>query len=182
MCVCRMYCTLQFLWLWHPPVGVWIGVLGLLGVIVPLIRDLSKIGRREKAVWTLVMFVLLLLEIKSVYQDRNEHDREQSEARERETKSFETIASGVNNAITQSEKQFRETVAQQSRDFDAVMARAEINTSEITGGNSYIIVYPLFESAPSTTFPLIQRSKHLYLPSDRHGFHRDGFSYLPRDG
>jgi hypothetical protein len=73
---------LEFLgdiWHWHPPVGVWIGVLGLLGVVVPLFRDISKIGKPEKAVWTFVLFALLLLEIKTVYQDRNEDDAEQAE-------------------------------------------------------------------------------------------------------
>jgi len=61
--VCSAICILRDWWLWHPPIGVWIGILGLLGVIVPLIRDLTKIGRREKAAWTFVMFALLLLEI-----------------------------------------------------------------------------------------------------------------------
>jgi hypothetical protein len=38
------------MWVWHPPVGVFIGVLAVLWVIVPLYRDLGKIGKLEKAV------------------------------------------------------------------------------------------------------------------------------------
>jgi hypothetical protein len=74
--MCRTVCVLLDLWNWHPPVGVWIGVLGLLGVVVPLLRDFSQMKKGEKAVWTAVLFVLLLLELKSVYQDRREHDLE----------------------------------------------------------------------------------------------------------
>jgi hypothetical protein len=107
--MCRVICILWGWWSWHPPVGVWIGVLGLVGVVVPLIRDLGKIGKREKAVWTIVMFVLLGLEIKSVYQDRNEHDKQQSEARDRETRSFESIANGIKGAIEESDRHFKVT-------------------------------------------------------------------------
>lgn len=58
-------------WDWHPPVGVWIGFLALFGVLVPYFRD--KVGGCEKALWTFIFFGLLLLEMKSVYQDRNEN-------------------------------------------------------------------------------------------------------------
>ncbi|MGA8438329.1 MAG: hypothetical protein WB762_10865 [Candidatus Sulfotelmatobacter sp.] len=128
------------LWLWHPPVGVWIGTLGLLGVLVPLIRDINKIGRREKAIWTFIMFSLLLLEIKSVYQDRNEHDKQQSEARARQAASFTEIADGINGAITLSQQQFHTTIQQQSEQFDATMSKAEENLNHVTGGNSYPVI------------------------------------------
>jgi len=103
--------AVQHVWAWHPPVGVWIGVLGFLGILVPLIRDLGKIGKVEKAVWTFVMFALLLLEIKSVYQDRNEHDQQEREAREREENNFRTIANGITDSITESQNQFKATMA-----------------------------------------------------------------------
>jgi hypothetical protein len=43
------------IWTWHPPVGVFIALLGLVSVVVPLLRDLAKIGRIEKALWTSVI-------------------------------------------------------------------------------------------------------------------------------
>lgn len=72
-----MHEVLADLWRWYPPVGVFIAVLALLGVLVPLFRDLPKIGKREKAFWTFVMFALVGLEIRSIYLDRDAHDREQ---------------------------------------------------------------------------------------------------------
>lgn len=92
---------LEEIWRWHPPVGVWIGLLGLIGVIVPLIWDVTRISKRKKAVWTAVMFVLLGLELKSIFQDRNEHDREQGAARAEELDHFERIAKGIGTSIDQ---------------------------------------------------------------------------------
>jgi hypothetical protein len=104
-------------WPWLPPVGISIALLGLLGVIVPLIRDLQKIRRREKSIWTLVFFVLLLAEIKAVYQDRNEHDREQREVRERSEQNFQNIAQGIRDSIKQSDDHFKTTLQQGETQF-----------------------------------------------------------------
>jgi hypothetical protein len=76
------------LWHWHPPVGVWIGVLAVLAVLVPLFRE--KIGRKERAAWTGLMLILLLLEFKSIYQDRNEHQAE-----------FETTLTGMEKLMSE---------------------------------------------------------------------------------
>ncbi len=51
-----------------PPPGVFIGMLALLGVVVPIVRE--RIGPREKAVWTAAFFVLLILELFAVYAER----------------------------------------------------------------------------------------------------------------
>ena len=134
--MCRVICLWWRLWAWHPPVGVWIGILGFLGVLVALIRDLTRIGRREKAAWVFVMFALLMLEIKSVYQDRNEHDQQQAEAREREANSFESIAEGIEGAIRQSQLDFEATM----RKSDAIMGRVGDSIKSQTGGDSFAYI------------------------------------------
>jgi len=48
--VLNWFPTIVNMWHWHPPVGVWIGILGLLGVLVLLFRDLPAIGKSEKVV------------------------------------------------------------------------------------------------------------------------------------
>jgi hypothetical protein len=129
---------LQDLWAWHPPVGVWIGILGLLGVVVPLTRDLAKMGKWEKAIWTAVMFVLLGLELKSVYQDRREHDEQQAEARAEQIAQFDRIAKGIKQTIDTSERQFEETMARS----DKIMGRTNEVLAGVTGGNSFAYVSP----------------------------------------
>lgn len=107
-----------------------------LGVLVALTRDPTEIGRREKAVWIFVMFALLMLEIKSVYQDRNEHDKQQAEARERETRSFEGIADGIKREIRQSHEQFEATMQKS----DAIMAGVADSVRFQNGGDSFAYI------------------------------------------
>lgn len=122
-----MYKILAGAWGSYPPIGVFIAILALLGVVVPLFRDLTKIGRREKAIWTFLMFALVLLEIRSIYLDRDAHDKEQAAAREEQLKQFGEIAKGINATIDKSQMQ-----------FDATMARIEttLKTSEETLNNT----------------------------------------------
>ena len=49
---------------WHPWPGFFIAILALLGVLVPLLRE--HIGKREKALWTVVMLGLMILELRSL--------------------------------------------------------------------------------------------------------------------
>ncbi len=91
------------------PIGVFIGILGLVGVLVPLLRE--HIGRREKALWTFVMFVLLILEIRVIYADRDRHDKEQREAQEQSEKNFSRIADGITLGIKQNQLHFDSTMA-----------------------------------------------------------------------
>lgn len=129
---------LHDLWAWHPPVGVWIAILGLLGVVVPLIRDLAKIGKREKAFWTALMFVLLGLELKTVYQDRREHDEEQAKARSEQIAQFNRIADGIKETIDESQRQFEATMARS----DKIMGRTNDVLADVTGGNSFAYISP----------------------------------------
>ena len=135
-------------WSWHPPVGVWIGILGLLGVLVTLIRE--NIGRREKAVWTFVMFALLLLEIKSVYQDRSEHDEAERTARQRSEENFRTIANGVNATIATTEQQFEATMSEERTILgttQSVAKLAEKNLENVMGAKSVGYIVPQWDGS-----------------------------------
>lgn len=116
--------------------GVWIGILGLLGVIVTLVRDPKEISRGEKAIWIVVLFTLLLLEMKSVYQDRNEHDEAERQSRERSEQNFSAIANGVQGAIDR----LNTTIEEGRKHFDATMNLEREGIDQITGGKSYIVV------------------------------------------
>jgi hypothetical protein len=98
-------------WKMHPPIGFYIAVLAFLGVIMPwLFRSPDQMKKREKAVWTGVMFLLLLGEIHSISRDRIEHDEEQDRARCEQTNRFGEIAEGIKQSIARSDQQFRETM------------------------------------------------------------------------
>jgi len=116
---------------WYPPVGVFIAILGLLGIVVPLIRDLAKMGKWEKSVWTFVMFALMLLELRSIYLDRRAHDTEQARARAEQLQHFKEIGEGIKASIADSDRKFAATMGKENQVLE-----------NITGGNSFAIVTP----------------------------------------
>ena len=125
------------LWSLHPPVGVYIAILALLGVIVPLVRDITKIGKREKALWTLIMFVLVLLEIKSIYQDRNEHEAQAAQDRTEQIEHFEKIASGIDATIANSDQQFQATMSRSG----VILGGVTENLRTLTGNDSFAYAF-----------------------------------------
>ena len=74
---------------WHPPVGPLIAVLGLVGVLVPWLR--ARMGNKEKAFWTLLMFLFVLLEIRSIYEASFEENTTRSGRKQRRSKSQTSI-------------------------------------------------------------------------------------------
>jgi hypothetical protein len=132
-CICKTACVLHSLWAWHPPVGIWIGILGLLGVVVTLLRDPKEIGKGEKAVWIIILFALLFLEMKSVYQDRNEHDEAERQSRERSEQNFSEIANGIQGAVNG----LNTTIAEGREHFDKTMVGLASAVNTQTGGESY---------------------------------------------
>jgi hypothetical protein len=99
--MCKTLSVLRGIWEWYPPVGVFIAILAIVSVVVPFFRDLAKISRGEKALWTVVMLGLMLLEVKSIYQERDNHDREQAEIRKEELRQFSGIAGRINETLNQ---------------------------------------------------------------------------------
>lgn len=101
-------------WDWHPPVGVFIAFLALVGVLVPWFR--GEASPREKAFWTFLMFLFVGLEIRSIYLDQQKNNRDQEFARCQELQQFQAIATTLGTAITTSQGQFTATMQQFSLD------------------------------------------------------------------
>lgn len=98
-------------WQNHPPVGVFIAVLALVGVLVPWLRgEGDRINRHERAFWTIAMFLCLGLELKSVYQDQADHRNEEAFARCEQLHSFNAIGEGINRSFETNEKHFRDMI------------------------------------------------------------------------
>lgn len=118
---------------WYPPVGVFIAILGLLGIVVPLIRDLAKMDKWEKSIWTFVMFALMLLEIRSIYLDRRAHDIEQATARGEQLQHFKEVGDGITRSIDESQKQFAAAMQRSNSILSGVSESIKI----ANGGDSY---------------------------------------------
>jgi hypothetical protein len=147
---------------WYPPVGVFIAILAFLGVLVPLFRDLSKIGKREKAIWTAIVFALVLLEIRSIYLDRADHDQKESDARKVQLEGFETIGNGIKEAIDKSDRNFSTTMVKENAVLDTTKEIAEVsqrNLASISGKDSFPCIVPQSHAASSTAIPLFLWNK-----------------------
>jgi hypothetical protein len=80
---------LTYFWTgWHPPVGICIGTLAVVGVFVPFFWD--KIDARKKAFCICYFLVFLLVEIRSIVDDRKENQSQ-----------FENTASALTKIISQ---------------------------------------------------------------------------------
>jgi hypothetical protein len=121
---------------WHLSIGMFIGVLGFLGVIVPLVRE--HIGRREKAVWVGVLAVLLFFELRSIHLDQVQHDREQAFAHCEQLQSFNQIAAALGTSIADSQAQ-----------FDATMGKINGVADNLSGGASFAYILP--QPVPNAT-------------------------------
>ena len=104
-------------------------------------------GQGRKAVWTGVMFALLLLELKTLYQDRREHDQEQAEARAEQLRQFGKIANGIAENLKAGEEEFKATTDQSQRQFAATMQRSAKIIESVgdsikvqTGGDSFAFI------------------------------------------
>lgn len=119
------------LWQWHPPIGVFIALLAIVGVLVPWFR--GEAGKREKAFWTILMFLFVGLEIRTLYLDQAQHDREQAFARCQELESFQKIADTLDNAISRSSAQFETTMTNMGK----IITKQDATLHQTMGGTAY---------------------------------------------
>jgi hypothetical protein len=106
----------------------------------------GEMGGKEKVAWMLLLFAFLSLELTSIDTERRASEEMQSQIRWQEAEHFKKIGHDINyglqDVVTQSEKQFRQTVQQQSKQFAATMKIEQQNVNQITGGKSYAVVLP----------------------------------------
>ncbi len=117
-------------------------------------------GRNEKAIWTSLMVLLLLFEVRTLYLDRDEHDAEQAQARCEEIERFGQIAGQLQQAIKESEQQFGITIegVQEASDKARVASeKAAEAVDAITGGKSYCYAVGSFLSKEWVSLGLVTR-------------------------
>ncbi|MGF7179884.1 hypothetical protein [Tunturiibacter psychrotolerans] len=144
-------------WNLHLPVGVVVACFGLVGVAVPWFRGEKTLFRHEKAIWTLLMFVLVGLEIDSIYQDQIQRDAEQRKAACEQANRFEGIAEKLEADISANRIHFDAMMTKDQGILDtarSVNQVAKANLDNITGGDSYGYVEPVSTRADYATVTL----------------------------
>ena len=130
-------------WQWHPPIGVFISLLAIVGVLVPWFR--GEAGKREKAFWTFLMFLFVGLEIRTLYLDQTQHDREQEFARCQQLESFQKIADGIDTAISNSTAQFVATM----NNMGEILAKQDNTLTQTMGGTTFPMFLPMHSLDPN---------------------------------
>ena len=64
--------------------------------------------QREKLLWLCLIVGFVVIEMRSIMNDRNQHETEQSEARRIQIESFKQIADGINKSIANSDVQLQQ--------------------------------------------------------------------------
>jgi ABC-type transport system involved in cytochrome bd biosynthesis fused ATPase/permease subunit len=134
--MCRAICIWHDVLSWYPGVGWYIAILGALGIAVAVLRDLTKIGGREKAVWIFVTISLLLLELHSISLDKAVHDKEQNDARNEQLRQFAAIAQGINDTSTRNQDNFDATMSSM-RSLIATAQQTNKNTQPLANVRQY---------------------------------------------
>jgi membrane protein implicated in regulation of membrane protease activity len=115
------------------------GAIGVLGAVAALMA-FREIGHGERAMWTIVVFLLLFVELRAIRVERRQNDNEQRKALAEERAHFTEIAGGIKPAIRVGDEHF--TAAMQQTDglirtsSQAVRAAKEGIDAAI-GGNSF---------------------------------------------
>jgi hypothetical protein len=96
----------------------------------------EKIGTAGKMSWIAMLFLLLGVEYRAIDKDRHDFTEADTIRRNEENHQFsvigETITANVDKILKQSDAQFKETLAQQSRQFSATIGRfVDVNRQQI---------------------------------------------------
>ncbi|MEO6802448.1 MAG: hypothetical protein ABI197_04285 [Granulicella sp.] len=123
-----------------------------------LFRELKQMGRSEKALWTFLMLAFFLLELRTLYLDRSEHDRDQAFARCEELKSFQDIANALKLSISQAQSEYGSTISHVDDVLTTtrgVASTAKSNLDQISGKDSYPCIVPQSHAVVDGKIPIV---------------------------
>jgi hypothetical protein len=130
-------------WQWHPPVGILVALLGVIGVLVPWLRDPKH--KHERAFWAFAMIALTAVELWSIRRDQIERNEAQTAALCGEKQQFQGVLSGLQSGIETSRQQYASTIQQVN---SALLQARGLSRSArnalyaVTGGDSFASITP----------------------------------------
>ena len=99
-------------WYWIPPVP---NKAVLAVAVAAVVMTLSEMKPPHKALWLVIVFALAFIETKAIDKERKDSEQERAETRRKENEEFQGIASGINSAIDQSQREFGVTMKRSDR-------------------------------------------------------------------
>jgi hypothetical protein len=138
--------TVWALYIWrhptHAPVGIYIGILAFVAAIVSI---LPPDNSRAKAVWCLVFGGFLVLEIATLYQQRNIDRQADIDKKKAEDDRFAGL-------LKTQQDHFADVLKQNQHDFDATMG-------EVRGGSGYVSFLALARDSGDLPVMMLNENK-----------------------
>jgi hypothetical protein len=139
--VIALYIFIGFLVYWEifiPPPGEAVAALAVAAAAMSIRGDMRG---KEKVAWMILFFAFLSLELTSIRTERKANEGVQAQVRWQEGEHFRgighDISEGLTNVVKQSNRQFKETAEQQSKQFTATMGGVGDAIKAQTGGDSF---------------------------------------------
>jgi hypothetical protein len=129
--MCEFLCWLPKCLHWPFCPGVFIAILA---AVAGAVTFWEHPPRWVKALSISVFLLLMSAEVWMMSIDRDHNDADQASARAREEENFREIASGIQSSVTESERNFSETMSRSDR----ILSGVGESISTQTGGDSYI--------------------------------------------
>jgi hypothetical protein len=164
VCACLFYLV--------PAPGVSVAVMGVTAAIM---AARTKATGAEKAAWMLIISALLVIEVGAIKKERFFNEQTEKSRAEEERQHFGVIGQGIETTITQSQKQFEETIGLGQQQFNATLDTEKGNLAQTlrglketvnaaTGGDSfcYVILVPDYGYGANGSVPssIIQQGKY----------------------
>jgi hypothetical protein len=116
---------------WVPPPGIAVAVMGVMAAIMSL---RTKATGTEKAVWMLIISVLVVIEVTAIKKERFFNEQAEKLRAEEERQYFTTIGKGIQTNIEQSQGQFEKTIGQGQQQFNATLTTEKNNLARTLKG------------------------------------------------
>ncbi|HUA83934.1 MAG TPA: hypothetical protein VMB85_08735 [Bryobacteraceae bacterium] len=104
------------------------------GAIIMAVRP-EHFTKIERIGWVVIACGLFFVEIRSINNERDQHDKEQSAVRKEEELAFKSIADGITTSIEKNQQAFDATM----RRMQGLTKLSKESIDQVTGGRSYPI-------------------------------------------
>ena len=134
----------------HPPIGTFIALLALIGVLIPWFRVQDKIKHLERVVWILLMCALAIFEIRTLYSDRREHDEDDAYRTCIDLNRYKEVTNRVQTAIDNGRNQFQATMRQEK----GILSLTKENVENMIGVGTFPYIVPQTFAGVTEAIPL----------------------------
>ncbi len=152
-----VFIDLALVGIWIIPIaGLAVAFLGLVAIIMS-VRAEEKWSKTEKIMWLFLATVLMVVEVRAINKDHNDHEDAQRNADVLQLEEFDRIARRIDKSIDVSKGNYSDTMTQLMETLKTTKRVADMtkrNLDNINGTGSFPCVFPQSHGATDLAIPL----------------------------